>query len=62
MNPLNQGHCRAAPGTSRYAYGISQGTLEDDFQSDLHPEASTSHSQTPWNSGPDGALDIEEAN
>ena len=51
MNLLNRGHS----GKSRNAYGANQGMKEDDSQNDLHPEASTSQSQTPRNSGPDDA-------
>ena len=33
MNPLNQGHSGTAPETSRNVFSISQGTNEDDSQS-----------------------------
>ena len=60
MDPLIQGRSGTAPEASRNAYGTHQGTNEDDSQSDLHPEASTSQSQTPRNSGPDDAYTKEE--
>ena len=52
MNPLNQGHSRTAPETSRNAFSTSQGTNEDDSQSDPHPEAGIFHNRTTQNSGP----------
>ena len=55
MSPLNQGHSRSAPG---YAYGISQGIIEDDSQSELHPEANISQTHTPRNCGPNDAFDM----
>ena len=39
MNPLIQGHSGTPPETSRNAFRTSQGTNEDDSQSDPHPEA-----------------------
>ena len=54
MNPLIQGHSGTAPEASRNVCGINQGTNEDDSQSDPHPEAGVSQSQT-TNSGPDDA-------
>ena len=39
MNTLIQGHSGTASETSRNAYGTSQGTNEDDFRGDPHPEA-----------------------
>ena len=39
MNPLIQGHSGTTPETSRNALSTSQGTNEDDSQSDPHPEA-----------------------
>ena len=54
MNPLNQGHSRTAPKTSRNAFVTNQGTSEDDSHSDLHPEASIFFNQTPQDSGPQG--------
>ena len=51
LNPLNQNHSRIAPETSRNTLRTSQGTNEDDFLSDLHPEVAGSHSQTSRNVG-----------
>ena len=42
MNSLNQGHSLTDPETSRNALSTSQGTNEDESQSDLHPEAASS--------------------
>ena len=56
LNPLIQGHSRITPETSRNVFSINQGTNEDDSQSDLHPEAGFSQSQT-TNSGPDDTYD-----
>ena len=39
MNPLHQGHSGTTPETSRNMYSMNQGTNEDDFQSNSHPEA-----------------------
>ena len=44
MNPLLQGHSGTTPETSRNALSTSQGTNEDDSQSDPHPEAGIFHS------------------
>ena len=57
MNLLIQGHSGTAPETSRNAYGTNQGTNEDDFQSDPHPEAGVFQSQTTQNSGPEDGHD-----
>ena len=57
MNPLIQGHSRTAPEMSRNAYGINQGTNEEDSQTDPHPEAGILHNQTTQNSGPEDGLD-----
>ena len=35
LNPLIDNHSRTAPESSRNAYGTKQGTIEDDFPSDL---------------------------
>ena len=56
-SPLIQGHSGTAPNTPRDELGISQGTNEDDSQSDHHPEASVSQSQSTRNSGPDDGYD-----
>ena len=50
MNLLIQGHSGTAPETSRNAFSTSQGTNEDDFQSDPHPEAGIFHNRTTQNS------------
>ena len=57
LNPLLQGHSRTTPETSRNTLRPQQGTNEDASQSDPHPEASVSKSQTTQNSGPDDAYD-----
>ena len=53
MNPLIRGHSAIAPETSRNALSMSQGTNEDNSQSDLHPEADIFQNQTTQNSGPE---------
>ena len=52
MNPLPQGHSGTTPEPSRNALSTSQGTNEDDSQSDPHPEAGLFYSQITQNSGP----------
>ena len=48
-NPLIQGHSGTARETSRNVFSISQGTNEDDSQSNLHPEAGIFDNQmTRW--------------
>ena len=39
MNPLIEGHSGTTPETSRNVFSDNQGTNEDDFQSNPHPEA-----------------------
>ena len=39
MNPLLQGYSGTTPETSRNVFSINQGAIEDDSQSDPHPEA-----------------------
>ena len=56
LNPLIQGHSATASVTSRNTLSTNQGTNEDDSQSDPHPEAGVSQSQT-TNSGPDDIYD-----
>ena len=51
-NLLIQGHSGTAPETSRNTLRTNQGTNRDDSQSDPHPKAGVSQSQT-TNSGPD---------
>ena len=58
MNPIIQGHSGTTPETSRNAFSPSQGTNEDDSQSDLHPEVGMFHNQTTQNSGPEDHHDI----
>ena len=55
--PLFQSHSGTAPETSRNAFITSQGTKEDDSQSDPHPEAGILLNQTTRNSGPVGGHD-----
>ena len=57
MNPLLQGHPGIAPDTSRYALSTSQGTNEDDSQSDPHPDAGFFHNQMTETSGPEAGHD-----
>ena len=52
-NPLIQGRSGTAPETSRNVFSISQGTNEDDSQSNLHPEAGICNNQMTQNSGPE---------
>ena len=58
MKPLIQGHCRTAPETSRNVFSISQGTNEDDSQSNFHPEAGIFSNQLAQNTGPDVGHDM----
>ena len=58
MSPLIQGHSGIALEMSQNAYGTNQRTNEDNSQSDLRPEASTSQSQTRRISGLEEAPDI----
>ena len=53
MNPLIQGHSVTAVETSRNVLSTSQGTNEDDSQSDPHPDAGIFHNQMTQNSGPE---------
>ena len=53
MNPLLPGHSRTTPEPSRNALNTSQGTNEDDSQSDPRPEAGLFHGQITQNSGPE---------
>ena len=57
VNPLIQGHSGTAPERSRNTLRTNQGTNEGDSQSDPHPEARVSQSQTTRNSGPDDTCD-----
>ena len=58
MNPLIQGHSGTAPATSQNAFRTSQGTNEDDFKSDPHPEARIFNNQTTQNSGSEDGRDM----
>ena len=57
MSSLIQGRSGTAPETSRNAFFTSQGTNEDDSQSDPHPEAGIFNNQTTQNSGPEDRYD-----
>ena len=57
LNPLIHGHSGSAPETSRNAYGVNQGTDEDDSQNDPHSDARVSQSHTTQNPGPEDAYD-----
>ena len=52
MNPLLPGGSGTTPEPSRNALCISQGTNEDDSQTDPHPEAGLFYGQMTQNSGP----------
>ena len=58
MNPLIQGHSGTTPETSRNIFNISQGTKEDDTQSDHHPEAGIFHNQMTQISGSEDGHDM----
>ena len=66
MSPQIQGHSGSAWETSRNVFSTSQGTNEDNSQSDLHPEAGIFNSETTENSGPedhhDNQLDEQDRN
>ena len=53
MNPLIQDYSGNAPETSRNALSTSQGTNEDDSQSDPRPEAGIFTKRMTQNSGPE---------
>ena len=57
MNTLNQGHTGTALETSRNAFSASQGTHQDNFQNDAHPEAGIFKNQTTQNSGAEDGHD-----
>ena len=57
MNPLIQGQSGTTPEMSRNAFSTNQGTNEDDFQSDPHPEAGIFGNQTMRNSGQEDGCD-----
>ena len=58
MNPLIQGHSGTAPETSRSVFSTSQGTNENNSQSDPHPEAGIFKSEMTQNSGPEDRQDM----
>ena len=53
LNPQIRTHSGTVPGTFRNTNVENQGTIEDDSQSDPHPEAGIFRSQTTQNSGPE---------
>ena len=57
MNPLIQGYSGTPPETSRKVFNISQGTSEDDSQSNPHAEAGLFNNQMTQNSGPEDGHD-----
>ena len=57
MKLLIQGRSGTAPETSRNALSTSQGTNEEESQSDPHSEAGIFQSQTTHNSGPEDSHD-----
>ena len=57
LNPVIQSHSASSQETSRNELGTNHGTNEDDSQSDFHPEATVSLSQTMQKSGPDDGYD-----
>ena len=59
VNQLIQGHSGTAPETSRNAFSTSQGTNEDDSQSDPHTEAGTFNNQTTQNPALEDGHDSE---
>ena len=58
MNPLLQGHSGTAPETSRNALSTSQGTKEDDTQSDPHSGTGIFYNQMTHNFGPEDGNDM----
>ena len=58
MNPLIQGRSGTAPETSRNVFSIKQGSIEDESQSNPHPEAGLFSNQTTQNSGPEHGHDM----
>ena len=57
LNQQIQTHSGTVPGTFRNTNVETQGTNEDDSQSDHHPEAGIFRGQTTQNSGPKGCRD-----
>ena len=58
MNPLLPGHSGTTPEPTRNALNTSQGTNEDDSQTDPHPEAGLFHGQMTQNSGQEDGHDM----
>ena len=52
LNPPIWSHPRSAPELSQSAYGLYQGTKEDDSLSGIRPETRISLNQTMENAGP----------
>ena len=59
-NPLIQGHFGTAPETSRNIFSFSQGTIEEESQSNPHPEAGIFNNQMTQNSGPEDDYDTDK--
>ena len=57
MDPRVQDHSGTVPETSRNVFSISQGTNEDDSQSNFDPEAGVFNHQKTQNSGPQDGHD-----
>ena len=57
LNPLLQGHSGTTLDPSRNTLSTSQGTNEDDFQINPHPEAGLFHGQMIQNSGSEDGHD-----
>ena len=58
MDPIFQGHSGTAPEKSRNIFSLSQGTNDDDSQSNTHPEAGIFNDQMTQNSGPKDSHDM----
>ena len=57
MNPLLPGHSGTTPEPTRNTLNTSQGTNEDDSQTDPHPDAGLFHGQMTQNFGPEDGHD-----
>ena len=60
IKPLIQSYPGTALETSRNVFNASQGTNEDDSQSNPHPEAGIFNNQMTQNSGPEDGHDITD--
>ena len=58
LNQQVQTHSETVPRTFRHTNVENQGTNEDDYQSDLHPEASIFRCQNTQNTGPKDCRDM----